>query len=121
MGYREPIELNGPYTGYNNGPTMQVGLWITNDGAEIEKARAVAREGGPDGLQDHLSHRIRNWHTADNADLVRGVDYRLSDRDLDEVIDWAQVAYALLFSREDEQSRAAVARLVAEREAEAQS
>jgi hypothetical protein len=79
------LELTGTFTGYHNGPTMQVGLWIANDGALIDEARRVAMTAGPRALARWLTAR-----------LPHGVRYLVSGRDLAEVIDWAQIAFDLI-------------------------
>lgn len=119
MTYREPIELNGPSAGYNNGPTRRVGQWITNESGLIGDARSMARNVGAQGLAGHLRHILRNPLSVSGGGASRraaDTRYYLSDYDLDEVVDWAQVAYALLISQEDDESKAAVRRLLEDRD-----
>jgi hypothetical protein len=79
------LELTGPFTGYHNEPTMQVGLWIANDGERSDEARGVALINGPRELARWLGVRMPSE-----------VRYAVSARDLAEIIDWAQIAYDLI-------------------------
>lgn len=79
------LELTGPFTGYHNGPTMQVGLWIANDSGLIDTARRIAAINGPRELGRWLGVRMPSE-----------VRYVISERDKAEVIDWAQIAYDLI-------------------------
>jgi hypothetical protein len=79
------LQLSGPFTGYHNEPTMQVGLWIANDGALFNQARRVASINGPRELARWLGVRMPS-----------AVSYVVSARDLAEIIDWAQIAYDLI-------------------------
>lgn len=89
-----PLELTGEFTGYNNGATMQVGLWITNDGEHIGWARSQALS-GPAHLRRELCRLLRDsqephivltFYAAMNAS---GGGF--------ESIDWAQICFQLVF------------------------
>lgn len=92
------LALTGPFTGYHNEPTMQVGLWTANDGRLFNEARRVAEINGPLELARWLIVRMPSE-----------VSYCVSRRDLDEVIDWAQIAYDLIGERYEEHVRTRLA------------
>lgn len=88
------LELTGPFTGYANGPTMQIGLWICNDGDRIDDARTAVLHGGAMVLAQHLGPIIRYFPVGAPA-AVRDT---VTLRDLIDNVDWAQIAYSLLDS-----------------------
>jgi hypothetical protein len=107
-----PLDLTGEFTGYNNGATMQVGLWITNDGEHIEAARRAASN-GPQALKDHLVPVMRDApfpsaaHSTWDAAVASGGGIP--------AVDWAQICFDLVFVEPDDEDLAAAGRELAAR------
>jgi hypothetical protein len=99
-----PLELTGPFTGYNNGATMQVGLWIRNDGEYIEWARRHAQEGTTylrhvltSLLHESYRDAQRRGLREDELSLPASVwQAAMRSEGGPDSIDWAQIAYDLL-------------------------
>lgn len=117
-----PLELTGEWTGYNNGATMQVGLWIANDGERIDWARRHALE-GPFYLRQVLlglmrdSYRDETRHelVEENLSLPALVWLAATRSEGGTAsIDWAQITYDLVGSEPDEAEIAAAAKDVTE-------
>jgi hypothetical protein len=117
-----PLELTGEWTGYNNGATMQVGLWIANDGEYIDWARRHAQE-GPFYLRQVLTSLMkgmyrdetRNELVEGNLSLPASVWLAVTrSQGGSPAIDWAQITYDLAGSEPDEAEIAAAAKDVAE-------
>lgn len=87
------LDLTGAWTGYNTGPTMQVGLWINNDGEFIGAARVLAAQ-GTKGLQSWLMHVM----SSADPDSAPGMTLTavLEHQNGWMRIDWAQVCFSLL-------------------------
>jgi hypothetical protein len=92
-----PLEPTGEFTGYNTAATMQVGLWISNDGEYIEAARHAAAD-GPKALRLYLLAAMllappasAPWQTGEAMTAAGGTD----------AVDWAQICYGLVFVKPD--------------------
>ncbi len=94
-----PLTLTGGWTGYNNGPTMQVGLWIRNDGEYIDWARRHALE-GPVYLRQVLSSLMEDAPAGTAPDLAWQAASE-SGGLID--VDWAQICYDLVFAEPDDE------------------
>lgn len=106
-----PLELRGEFTGYNNGPTCQVGLWIANDSEYIQQAQFIATAHGPERLARRLLHVMANdWHNRPGSTASLTYDYFQDGSHDKERIDWAQIAYALIDDEPDEEEIAAAQR-----------
>jgi len=107
-----PLEMTGEWTGYNNGATMQVGLWIRNDGEHIGTARAAALE-GPQALRECLTglmtFAVPYAPAAHQAGQAAG-----RSKGGWSSIDWAQITYDLVGSEPDDDEIAAAAKDIAE-------
>lgn len=98
-----PLELTGEFTGYNNAATMQVGLWIRNDGEHIGSARYQAMTYGPRRLAVLLLHILSNaWHNAPGSAPAQVHDLFINGELRQDTIDWAQIAYDLIGEEPDE-------------------
>jgi hypothetical protein len=98
-----PLELTGEFTGYNNGATMQVGLWIRNDGDYIAWARRHAYD-GPFYLRQVLTSLMQDSYRdakhrslpEEMFDLPASVWLAaMRSEGGTESIDWAQIAHDL--------------------------
>jgi hypothetical protein len=97
-----PLILTGEFTGYNNGPTMQVGLWIANDSEYYEAARLSALD-GPEELRLYLLAVMLDaplgsapWQVGEAMTDAGGMD----------AVDWAQICYSLVFVEPDDEDLA---------------
>jgi hypothetical protein len=92
-----PVGLHGEFTGYNNGPTMQVGLWITNDGEHYSMAWHHALNYGPAGLAHRLLHILADsLHNRPGSAAAQVYDLFQKGIYRKEEIDWVQIAHALI-------------------------
>jgi hypothetical protein len=98
-----PLELTGEFTGYNNGATMQVGLWITNDGEHIELARQAAFD-GPASLREVLTNLLQG---SQEPRIVLTFYAAMNASGGFDSIDWAQLTYSLVFVEPSDEDLAA--------------
>lgn len=94
------LELYGEFTGYNTGPTMQIGLWLSNDAAHIKSAR-LAAAGGPEPLRNYVLAAIMVARPGDPPMLAW--EAVLETPGGEDLIDWAQICFSLLYVDPDEQ------------------
>lgn len=94
LGDDAPLALTGEFTGYNNGATMQVGLWIANDSEHYHFARTVIATRGAAGLAEYLTGVMRRAARSSAPGLAHGAAAE-SEGGLASV-DWAQIACDLL-------------------------
>lgn len=106
-----PLELTGKWTGYNNGATMRVGLWIRNDGEHIGTARAAALQ-GPLALRECLLGLMTFGVPYAPAAHQAGQAAARSEGGWPS-IDWAQITYDLVGNEPDEAEIAAAAKDIA--------
>ena len=109
-----PLQLTGAWTGYNTGATMQVGLWIANDGDHILWARRAAME-GPVSLRQALTGLMRGLYrdakhqglAEEMLSLPASVWVAVLRSDGGPAsIDWAQICFDLVYAEPDEQDMA---------------
>lgn len=99
-----PLELTGDWTGYNNGPTKEVGLWIRHDGERIKQARRAAVQEGPHGLALHLTAIMAQSFLQAGEDEQPGAVFKAMDavEYQGQKVDWSQIAYDLVGDEPDD-------------------
>lgn len=114
-----PLEPTGDWTGYNTGATMQVGLWIRNDGDHIHWARRHAHDGPvylrqvltslmQDSFQDEW---VRQGQPEEMLSTPASVWLAVTRSEGGpDAIDWAQICYGLVLVEPDEHDLAAAQR-----------
>jgi hypothetical protein len=113
-----PLRWAGPWCGYNTGATMQVGLWIRNDGDHIAWARRHAHDGPvylrqvlTSLMQDSYRDEKRQGLAEEMLSLPASVWLAvLRSEGGADAIDWAQICFDLVYVEPDEQDMAAAQR-----------